>query len=361
MGAGAIEELLEYAMAHRHGPAAAAAARLLGEVGKPEQLLYRGGGPSLLVQAAQDPDRRLRVAALEAVVRLRPAQPYAGCSRVAQGLGYLAASTGARRALVASANMRDAQDMAGMLIGAGFQVDTCLNGRDLLLAAIRSSDCELALIDVTIDHPTIATLLQQLRRDERTAQLRIGLIARAGYLDQAEHLAQTDPFSKAFSRPYDQKAILWQVDQLMAIQPQTFVAREARQQQAIRALELLADLNRSPCKACDVRGMQQYVIGALYNPKSGVKAAGVLGGVGSIESQRALVDVASRSSQPLAVRQAAAAAFCESTEKYGILLTDEEVREQYRRYADSAKLDRPTRRVLAKIIDCLEAGATGKK
>ncbi len=66
--------------------------------------------------------------------------------------------------------------------------------------------------------------------------------------------------------------------------------------------------------------MQESVIAALYNPKLAVKAVAVLADVNSAESQRALVDVASRLTLPLELRQAAAKAFRQNTEKHGILL-----------------------------------------
>ncbi len=183
-GVKTLDEVLQYAMADGHPAAAAAAARLLGEIGKADELLSQGGEPSPLVRAVQSPDRRLRMAALEAIVRLQPLRPFAGSSYVPQALGFFAASSGFRRALVACPSLEEARDLAGMLSAAGFQVDTFSNGKDLLLQAVRSPDYELALIDVTIDHPPIGILLQQLRHDPRTASLRVGLVARSGYLER---------------------------------------------------------------------------------------------------------------------------------------------------------------------------------
>ena len=65
-----IEEVLKYAMACNRPAAAAAAARLLGQIGTATQLLYRSAGPAPLALAVQSPDRRVRMAALQAIVRL---------------------------------------------------------------------------------------------------------------------------------------------------------------------------------------------------------------------------------------------------------------------------------------------------
>jgi hypothetical protein len=68
-----------------------------------------------------------------------------------------------------------------------------------------------------------------------------------------------------------------------------------------------------------------------------------------------LVEVASRLTQPLEVRTAAAKAFRQNIEKYGVLLTTDEIRAQYRRYNESEYLDVPTQRVLGLILDSIEA------
>ena len=107
--------------------------------------------------------------------------------------------------------------------------------------------------------------------------------------------------------------------------------------------------------------MQDSVIAALCNPKLAAKAVAVLANINSAESQRALVELASRFTLPLALRQAAAKAFRQNIQKHGILLTTEEIRQQYQRYNESEKLDAATQHVLGLILDCLEVGAPKKK
>jgi hypothetical protein len=354
-GVRAISEVLEYAMAHRHPAAAVAAAQLLGEIGKASEVLQQGDRPTPLALAAQDPDRRLRMAALEAIVRLQPSGPFAGSSYVPAALNFFIASTGVRRGLAAGPSLEEARTLAGQLATAGLQADAATTGKELLLLATKSPDCELALIDVSIGHPVISTLLQELRRDARTASLPVGLIARSGYLPQAEHLAELDPLSKAFARPHDEKALRAQVGELVALAPEAFVDFDTRQRQAARALDLLVELSQSSGNLYDLRRVQDAVLVALYNRRLAAKAVAALANLNSAESQRALVEVASRFTQPLALRKAAAAAFCENRAKHGILLTAEEIQAQYRRYNESEKQDAVTRHILGLILDCLEA------
>ncbi len=356
-GVRTTEEVLQYAMTHRHPAAAAATARLLGAMGKAAEVLQQGDRPAPLALALQDPDRRLRMAALEAIVRLQPSGPFAGSSYVPSALSFFVGSSGTRRVLVGGPSLDEARTLGGLLAAAGCQADVATTGKELLRLATTSPDYESVWIDVSISHPVIGTLLQELQRDGRTALLRAGLIARAGFLPQAEHVAELDPMAKAFSRPHDERAVREQVAELATLAAEEFVDFDARQRQAARALDLLVELSQSSTGLYDLRRVQDAVLVALYNPRLAPRAVAVLANLNSTESQRALVEVASRLTQPLRLRRAAAAAFCENRAKHGILLSREEIETQYQRYNKSEKQDAATQHLLGLILDCLEGSA----
>jgi hypothetical protein len=355
LGVKAIDDCLAFAMDHERPAAATAAARLLGQIGKVDEVLHQGAEPAPLARALRQPDRRLRMAALEAVVHLRPTRPFSGSSYVPAALQFFAAEGGIRRALAAGPNQEETRHVAGMLTTAGFQADTAVIGRELLLMAARSPDYELAMLDMTITNPEIAMLVQELRHDERTASLRVGLIAKPGHLDQAERIARQDPLAMAFSRPHDEQTLRWQVAQLDTLAPREFVGFDVRQQQAAKALDLWAELGESSSKLYDLRRVQDAVLAALRNPKLSMKAVAVLANVNSTESQQALVELASRFTQPVELRMASAEALRHNIQRHGILLTIDEIRAQYRRYNESEALDTATQRVLGLILDSLEA------
>jgi hypothetical protein len=248
-----------------------------------------------------------------------------------------------------------------MLAAAGFQTDTAATGRELLLLATSSPDYEVAWIDVAINRPEIKLLLQELRRDPRTAFLRIGLVARSGNFELAEQLAAGDPMAKAFARPHDEQSFRWQFDQLTALAPGEFVDFAARQHQAAEALDLLAELSRSSASLYDLRRAEDAVLVALYNPKLAIKATDFLAAMNSAKSQRALAEVAGRFTLPIALREAAADAFCQNVKKHGILLTTDEIRRQYQRYNESETQDPATQKVLGMILDSLESPRKSNK
>ena len=174
-----IEDVLIYAMETGHAPAATAAVRILGTKGKAETLLCQGAQPAPLVRALRHPDRRLRFVALETILQLKPAKPFAGSSYVTDALGYFIATRGTRRALVADLRREDARKLAGLFIRLGYQVDTAISGPEVIRQAIASPDYEVILVAASLGQRPIQIMLQQLRFDSRSLGAR-GVFGRDG-------------------------------------------------------------------------------------------------------------------------------------------------------------------------------------
>ena len=350
-----VEEVLAYALKSRHAPAATAAARILGEVGKAQTLLYQGSRPASLVQATWHADRRVRFAAVEAILRLEPIRPYPGSSRVTEALVYFSASGGAPRALVAGSSSAEAGRVGGYLVGLGYELDTATTARDAIRKLLVSPDYELALVDAGLQRPTVDFMLEQLRHDCRTAGLPVGVTARSGQLDRARHLVRRDPLAEAFSRPHTAEAVHWQVNRLLGLVGRERVLPAERERQAVQSLKWLADLTGRDQTVYNLSRAQDVAMTALSVPRLAPDAVVVLGNLGTPQGQRALVDLASRWTQPPELRVAAARAFRKSIQKSGILLTTEQIRLQYDRYNQSETLDAGTQQVLGLILDCIEA------
>ena len=75
------------------------------------------------------------------------------------------------------------------------------------------------------------------------------------------------------------------------------------------------------------------MLAGLLVPRLSGHAVAVLANLGTPASQRALVDVASRFFNPLAIRQAAGTAFGVNVKRFGLLLDREAIRQQYARYS----------------------------
>jgi CheY-like chemotaxis protein len=352
-----IEAVLAFCLAERHPAAARAAAEILGRTGTAQSLLRGGSEPSPLVRAARSPDRRLRMAALDSIAALQPQSPFAGSSQVMESLGYLAASSGGRRALAVSPIPGTLEEWIGVLKFRNIACDLAASGREAVSMALHGPDYELVVIDMATQSPPAEEIVQEIRQDYRTASLRIALVARAGFLKRAERIAEEDPLSIAFSQPLDAAAARWQLSKLMELTPPEFVGFSERQNMAVRALDCLAKLASTSGELYDMHRVQDAVLTGLLVPRLSSHAVAVLANLGTSASQKALVDLASRSANPLELRSSAAKALDFNVQRFGLLLNQDAIREQYVRYNKSSSQDAATQQVLASTLNTIESRA----
>ncbi len=121
------------------------------------------------------------------------------------------------------------------------------------------------------------------------------------------------------------------------------VLAEVRQQQAFAATEWLKELNAASPNDFSLFPYKAQLKRMEFRPVTSAAAAEMLADLGKQTAQESLVDLANTASEPLGMRQAAAAAFSEAVRKHGILLTTGEIRHQYDRYNQSVAEDEPTR------------------
>jgi len=354
-GVEVVEDLLVYALNSGHAPVATAAARILGHEGDAQTLLYRQARPAPLTRAMCDADRRVQLAAVEAILQLEPAQAFAGSSRVMETLAHLAASGGTPRALVAGSSTAESQRVGGYLVALGYEFDTAVNGREAIRKLLSSPDYELVLVDSAMARPTVDFFLQELRHDCRTAKLPVGVLAREGRLARARLLTRRDPLAEAFPRPHTADVVQWQVERVLQLLGRDRILAAERERQAAQSLKLLADLTGGDRRFYDFNKAEDAALAALLVPPRAADAVLVLGNLSTPKSQRSLVDLASRWTQPIELRTAAAQAFRRSIEQKGILLTTDQIRLQYDRYNQSETLDANTQQVLGLILDSIEA------
>jgi hypothetical protein len=349
---------LDEALTTGHGPAAAAIARILGGSATARTALAVGASPTALVRALRAGDRRTRAAAVEAVVRLGPKEPFPGSSYLGEAMAFLAGSTGERRAMVAASNTDEARRVAGYLVALGYEAETAVTGREMIAKLIESPDYELVFIDARLEGGALGILLAQLRHDGRTASLPVGILAAEGYYDKAQRVARGDRLAVAMVRPHDQATVQSQVEALQALAGRSMVPAELRRRQAAQTLAWLAQLSDTSRRLLDLQTVEHAVLGAVWSPATSADAIVMLQRLATPESQKTLVDLASDSRQPLALRKSALAALTTSVERDGILLTTDEILAQYDRYNQSATADGPTQETLGLVLDCLEAAGS---
>ncbi len=333
--------------------AATAFAELLGERGKVAALTSFDSRPAPLAKALKHPDRRLRYAALEAVMKIAPRRSFAGASGVPRALWRFAAGAGTPQAVAGSSVATRASDWAGQLRALGYDATPAGSGREALETALRSPRLALVLVDSDIGRPRLREVLYQLRAAETTARVPVAVLSSLPNLDRAQRLAREDPLLLAVARPHSQEAMETVVQRLSELGA-TMCSLEERTRQATDALQWIAQLQETGHPYDEFLRDSDVASRSLYVPELLEPSLRVLAVLGTAESQRTLVNLASTASVPLESRQQAVGAFAKSVQRFGKLLTPTEISLQFDRYNASETESRDTQQVLGQLLDILE-------
>lgn len=351
-----LRRLIEFTAANDRAAATAAAIRLHVTAEGIHALEGIGGRPSTLVKLMTHPDRKIRFAALDAIIGLNPQQPFTGSSAVADALGYFAASTGTPKAIVADPNLSRARDIGGIVTSMGARADVATSARDAVRMVSADPDISLAVIYRPLLLAELGQLLAQFRADYRTARLPVVVYCEPNDVERTRTLIASDPLAIAIYQPRTLEQLGQQIQNFTAAK-EGLVPPEARAAQARRALSAMTKLLAMNNKVFNLRPYETVLLNAAWNPTTSGETIGALAGFGSPSTQRTLADLASANTWPIDARVAAAHGFRESVGRFGTLLTTSEISQQYDRYNAAATADKGTQEVLADLLDTIEARA----
>ncbi len=238
-----LSQALAEALRANYSHAAFALVQALGTHGDPNILLTADGKPSPLADALTSPNRRVRFAALQAIMALNPATPYPGSSLVPDALAWFAGSTGERQAVVAMPNIAAAADLAGKLATLNLAAEPVNRARDAVDMARAMPDLELVLIDMNILIPDIRQAVYELRISPTTGDIPIALLAADGRLEAADRLASEHTRVIAIPRPHTSEALASTVEDLTRLAAREEVPAAERVAQAEQARKWLATLS----------------------------------------------------------------------------------------------------------------------
>ncbi|HEY1068593.1 MAG TPA: hypothetical protein VGE52_20885, partial [Pirellulales bacterium] len=240
-----LRAVVAKAMGTRHTPAAAAAVTVLAERESRDALASPDGRLPLLVQAALDPDRRLRIAATEAIFGIEPNGNYVGASLVWEGLAQLITSTGKPKVVIAHHVLQHGQTLAGQLNELGYESDLAFSGKELFKKCAAQSDVELVVMSIGVIDPASLYALADLRRDTRTANLPVAVVADPEHMTEARRLADPDALASAIVRPVTPTQLTFLLRPLLERQARpAVVPAPERLEHAKRALALVAAASR---------------------------------------------------------------------------------------------------------------------
>lgn len=352
-----LNALLAEAVTLDHGDAASQFAAALGRRGDVAAVITTDGRPSPLVAAVTSPNRKLRFAALEAVMAINPRQSFPGASHVREALWEFAAGGGPPVAVVASSQVGVATNWAGLLRVAGFDAMPAESGLDAIRLAIDpaiSGRLALIALDSDLGSPGVGELLYQLRTHSTLRHVPVAVLCSVYRLPDAQRWADADPALVAVIRPRDAAAMQTVADKAAALPFDPLPDRDDRQAQAVQAMTWIGQLLAAG-GPYDELARDANIAGALLLTTDLTDSSlAVLQQVGTHDAQAALVEAASNLALPLETRQAAAEAFAANVAAHGMRLTRSEELQQFDRYNASESADAETQQVLERLLDVIE-------
>jgi CheY-like chemotaxis protein len=327
-----VDVVLERAMDERRTAVALNCVRALGAMADPSANRPSTKGEPVLVRALYYPDRRVQMAAAEAILRgpesIAPATAARVLDVLRRSLAVEPVAKSLPKVLVGYGSPEFAGRVGDAVRTAGFDAVLVNSGRDVLRRIGQAADIDLLLIDSALPDPGLASLLGQLGADTYAAHLPIILTAPAGREAALRRFTARDsritvvPAGIAVA-PKELEGLLR--SQLASATSGPPLSAAELQDYAERAIRHLNNLARGIPAGIDVRAASDTILDALRAGKlsaegqlAAVSAAGKLDGA---RPQNELSAVILDSRRPLPVRIAATRELVRHIQQNSSLLT----------------------------------------
>lgn len=322
-----IENILDKALAEQRNAVALAAARALQPVGEWRLVRNSAQGLPPLVRALSYPDRRVQMAAAEAILNIPTADGFAGASRVVEVLRRAITGDAAPRAIIGISMEDAAREFADLVRQLGYEPSIALNGRQTVRLATELGDVEIAFLDPKLPEVGgVNAVVAQLRGNADTAGIPIVLLAEPDQQNAMTALASRYPRVSVISPvPATVEMLKLNLEPTQQSRQVIPLSEAERKVYAQRALEWLRRMASGEKSGYDVRPAQSTLIQALGNDELAPIAAAVLALLGGKASQQALADLVINGSRSEEVRAEAAKYLRASMQRHGIFLKPEQL------------------------------------
>jgi CheY-like chemotaxis protein len=368
-----IDAVLERAFDERRTPVVLNTVRTLGGLADPRSNRPSVKGEAVLVRALHYPDRRVQVAAAEAI--LRGAQPIgqSAAGRVVEilrrSLAAEPAAANVPKVLVGYPTPEYAGRVAEAVRLAGFEPVVATTGREVLRRLGQAADIDLVLLDAALPDPGLAGLLGQLAADNYAGHLPVVLTASPAREDALRRFTARDPRVTVAPAgialaPKELQGLLKSRLADAAGGPPLSAAEI--QDYAERAIRHLNELARGNPTGFDVRPAAEAILDALrsgkLSPEGQLAAIGTAGRLYGVRTQNELVAVILDTRRPLPVRVAATTELIRHIQQNSALITRLQAGALEAAFADGGT-DPALKAELALLLGSLkpDARATGER
>jgi HEAT repeat protein len=321
-----VSSVLADALLANQPATAVAALEVLAQIGTREQLLGQTGLKSPVLAALNSPDSRVQFAAAVAVLRIEPRNGFANSSRVVSVLSRALTDPGKSRAIVIDADSSRGSQAAGYLGDVGYEAIVTTTGRDGFERSANSAGVEVIVVHANCIRWDLTQTLANFRADARTAALpiviygteenRSSLVRLVNRSKPALFIAESSTASD-FVRHFKPFAMAWKSPALSD--------QERAQQKGAAAYWLSSLATTRGNQVFDVTAAEKELLLVAEDQDVGTNALTALSGIATGASQRRMASIAVNSQLEPALRQVAASQLAFHIQRYGLLLTKDDV------------------------------------
>lgn len=351
--------MLKSQLERKNTVAAQAILEVLGTTGSADLLATTHGRHSTIIHALTSSDARVRFEAAMTVLKWKPQTSFAGSTYFNNALAELLGSTIGTQVVIATANQSDGNYLHATIRSEGWDVAVAPTTQSLYEILEQQPISLLVLTDALGDEPYVS-VLDRIRELPRGEMLPVALLVRPENLETAQKMFRLDRLDR-YTTVGGLGGDNMQVSQFLAeasrMADQLDMPKTYKQRKSYEALELLSKWldDKAARRILDPGKVSPVVAKLTFDPQLGYLAASLLGYHGSPTSQLELAVLAGNASQSQRTRAAAAKAFRQSVEQFGILLTSNQIRAQYDRQNQTADESNFSRDIMNSILDTLEA------
>jgi CheY-like chemotaxis protein len=365
-----LTRVLERALTEDRLPVILGTVRILGDLAEVKAGHPRARSEPALLRAINYADRRVQMAAAEALIRVPGLPSPQAAARVVEVLRRaLAAEPAGRtvpRVLVGQFDEEQLNRLAGAVKTAGYDVVKATTGRAVMARLREAADIDLLILDANLPDPGLPHLLGQLKADQHANQLPLILFTSAPREDQLRRFVQRRNVvvttEDALLDPNGLRTLLKTA--LGDVTRAPLTEPELREQ-AEKAMYYLGVLARRDVPGYDVRPAADAVTRALQSgrlsPQGQVAAISFLGTLSGGQPETELLNIVA-SNRPNEIRTVAASELVRYIQQHGLALNREQVGRLEQLYAQK-DLDPNLRSGIAGILGSLrpDARMTGER
>jgi HEAT repeat protein len=321
-----VSQVLADALEAGQPATAVASLDVLGQIGTREQLLGLKGLKSPVLAALNSPDSRTQFAAANAILRIEPQNSFPGANRVVAVLARALTDPGQSRALVIDADRERAGTTAAFLVDAGYEGIVAVTGREGFEKAASTAGIDVIVVHVNCLRWDLTQTLANIRADARTAAIPIVVYGPAATRDQVARLVARSGPATYISESATSDDFIHQYRPFAQGLKTPALSAQERNQQMIAASFWLATLaSARGAKVFDITSAEKELSLVAESHDAGPNAIIALGGLGTRPAQQRLAAVALNAQLDASLREAAAAQLGYHIQRFGLLLTKDEV------------------------------------